>query len=1189
MTNFTPAQTAAIQTQGKNLLVSASAGSGKTTVLVERVIYEVLHGRAIDHLLVITFTKAAANEMKQRIKQRLTALQAQLPEQRRWLQAQLLAVDTANISTIDAFCLDLIKRFYYVIELDPSFSILTDETQQALLEEKALQTVEEQWLQTHPSDFKRLFNNFAGDRDFQQASDLLLDLYDEAMAKADYQTWLNSLPSSYDLQGQTLVASRLWQQLIKPPLTQRIDNIDQNLAKIINDPQFEQPELAKMRQNFEAFAQNWQAFKQAVSSDQPYDQQHERLQACQFRLRTAKSKKWDEQTTEFYEASQTAKQTIKPAVLQLLVQFYAQTEQKQLAALKTGRTLMQTIAAMETDFIAAYNQLKRQQTLLDYGDLEQLAYQILTKQTTQGQAARRFYQEKFGEILVDECQDINGLQDQLINCLHGSQNHLFFVGDVKQSIYGFRQARPELFLQKYRAYQTGSDDQCLQLAENFRSSPAVTRLVNQIFNGLMTPAFGGLDYKRDSQLRAANQHFEQAPQAAELLVTPDNKKLPLSQLLIQRIRQLQAEDFQVYDAQLDRQRPLKYSDIAILTRSRSDNLEIMSAFAQAGIPLLITDAQNYFQTFELSIVLNYLKIIDNPEQDIPLVAVLRSPVFSFSTSDLAKIRIRSPRSSFYTAVAAYSLTADSLGQRCQQFLQQLTALRDFSKQHRISEMIWSLYSQTHLLEIVTCLPNGEQRRANLENLYERASSFESAGFKGIYQFIRFINRMRAADKDLAEPLLSKEADNAVKLLTIHGAKGLQFPVVFYTGLTHGFQRQDLQRDYVFDQHELGLTITEPDFKVDTLVKTAAALHQQQRMLEEESRIAYVALTRAEQKLILVGQLPDWQTAGAELSQRLSASGQVPAAAAVAAKRPLDLLGGQLHLDQQVTHKIKQIDLAAEQSSFLLVSGDPDEAEADSKQAQTAANANLRLSQNLNEQIQQFFAFKYPYQAETTKAAYQSVSDIKRRLDPDERELENSHLHRSTNRYLQPIETKPNFLYQSKFTGAQIGTAAHLVLQYYPYDAADQQTAAETAAVLVKQGKLSQELADELPLAELDWFVQSEFARPFWQHPHRLHREVAFSGLLPAEKLFSDVNDPAAKVLLHGTIDGYFETDEGILLFDYKTDQVDAENLAASIVRIKGRYRQQLNLYAQALASFTGQKVIGQYLILLAAQKCVKLD
>ncbi|MCH3904390.1 MAG: helicase-exonuclease AddAB subunit AddA [Lactobacillus sp.] len=1188
MTNFTPAQTAAIETQGKNLLVSASAGSGKTTVLVERVIYELLHGQGIDHLLVITFTKAAAAEMKIRIKQRLLDMQDQLPAKRRWLQEQILAVDTANISTIDAFCLDLIKRFYYVIKLDPSFSILTDETQQELLKEKALQQVEENWLAEQPAAFKQLFNNFAGDRNFQQADDLLLDLYEEAMAKADYQAWLKSLPARYELDEDQLVQSKLWQTVIKPQINLQLANINEQLKPILDDPLLTSPDLQKVAQNFQGFAQNWQAFTHAVDSDQPYDQQRSLLQNCRFLLRTAKSKKWDEATAEFYEDSQTAKKAIKEAVLSLLAHFYAQPESDQIKALQAGQQLTQTIVAMETDFIAAYNQLKRQQTLLDYGDLEQMAYQILTMPTTQGQQARRFYQEKFAEILVDECQDINGLQDALINRLHGSSNHLFFVGDVKQSIYGFRQARPELFLQKYREYQASATDQCLHLAENFRSSPAVTKLVNQVFNGLMTKDFGGLDYEADSQLLAANHNYDQAPQAAELLLTPDNQQLSLSQLLIQRIQQLQAEHFQVYDGKLGRQRPLQYSDIAILTRSRSDNLEIMSAFAQAGIPLLITDAQNYFQTFELSIVLNYLKIIDNPEQDIPLVAVLRSPIFSFSTTDLAQIRVRSPRSDFYTAVSVYSLQKNELGQRCQRFLQQLNDLRTFARQHRISELIWSLYSQTHLLEIMTSLPNGRQRRVNLENLYERASSFESAGFKGLYQFIRFLNRMQSANKDLAEPLLSSEAGNAVKLLTIHGAKGLQFPIVFYTGLTHKFPRQDLQRDYVFDQQSLGLTIAEPEFKVDTLVKTAAAMHQQERMLAEESRITYVALTRAEQKLILVGQMSDWQKTGTELSRKLTAAGKLPAAEAVAANQPLDLIGGQLQLAEQVLHPIEQVDLAAEQSPFLLVMGQID-AEQEKTTQHKLATQKLRVSAGLLNRVHDLFSFKYPNQAETTKAAYQSVSDLKRRLDPDERELENSHLHQSTNRYLQPIETKPSFLYQDKFTGAQIGTAAHLVLQYYPYDAAQPQPVSDTIKHLIETGKLNAELAQDLPLDALEWFVNSDFAKPFWQAPEKLHREVAFSGLLPAKRLFADVSDETAKILLHGTIDGYFETPTGIVLFDYKTDQVDPNQQAAAIEKIKQRYRQQLNLYAQALTSFSGRPVIGQYLILLAAQKCVKLE
>lgn len=1188
MTQFTSEQKQAIQQEGKNLLVSASAGTGKTTVLVERVISELLQGRSIDQLLVITFTKAAATEMKARIKQRLSSLQTDHPGQRHWLRQQLLAVDTANISTIDAFCLEVIKRFYYVIKLDPSFSILTDETQHELLAQRALKEVEEEWLQDHPQAFSHLFNNFAGDRDFDQASDLLLDLYQEAMAKPDYQAWLRQLPASYDLGGQELVKSRLWQKLLRPLIVQQGQAMTKQLTSVTASPEFSNPDLSKVKQNFVDFANHWQAFRQAVKDSRSYDQQRAALQACQFSVRTAKSKKWAPATTAFYEHSQTVKKALKENVLKLMVDFYAVPEARQVKALGRGQELAGTIVAMEADFIKAFAKLKRQQTFLDYSDLEQLAYQILTSRTTQGQQARRFYQNQFAEILVDECQDINGLQDSLIACLHGPGNHLFFVGDVKQSIYGFRQARPELFLEKYRRYQTSSQGSCLHLGANFRSSPAVTKLVNQVFNGLMTTGFGGIDYESSSQLTAANSSYDQAPQAAEVLLTPDKQALPLSQLLLARINHLFAEGLQVVDHESGRRRPLRYGDIAILTRSRADNLDIMQAFAQAGVPLLITDAQNYFQTFELSVVINYLKIIDNPQQDIPLVAVLRSPIGNFSTKDLAKIRIKSPRTSFFTAVAAYSLSDNRLGRRCQHFLHQLDGLRDFASQHRISELIWSLYSQTHLLEIMTSLPNGQQRRVNLENLYERAASFESAGFKGLYQFIRFISRMRAEKKDLAEPLLSQEAADAVRLLTIHGAKGLQFPIVFYTGLTHKFQKQDLQRDYVFDQHQLGLTIAEPDFKLDTLVKTAAAHHQHQRLLEEESRIAYVALTRAEQKIILVGQVKNWKKTGAALSSQLDSQGQLPAAAALAANQPLDLIGGQLHLDQQLAHPLSEVDLAAEQNPFLLVIGQPQTSTAQPAAPSWVKPKTFPITPKLSQTVNRLFDFSYPYQAETSKAAYQSVSDIRRRLDPDERELDNSHLRRSTNRYLQPIDTHPSFLDQDHFTGAQIGTAAHLFLQYFPYDRAHPRSVAAEVQNLIGQGKLDSHLAHQLPLTALKWFVQSDFAAPFWQHPQRLHREVAFSGLLPAKRLFADVQEPAAQVLLHGTIDGYFESPTGIVLFDYKTDQVDPQHPQAAIAAIKQRYRQQLALYAQALASFTGRPVISQYLILLAAEKCVRL-
>lgn len=382
--------------------------------------------------------------------------------------------------------------------------------------------------------------------------------------------------------------------------------------------------------------------------------------------------------------------------------------------------------------------------------MEQLAYQILTSDTTAGHLARQFYQNKFTEILVDEYQDINKLQERIIQLMKCEHNNLFMVGDVKQSIYGFRQADPSLFLNKYRAFAKEEAAERIVLADNFRSTKPVTKLVNKLFNPLLTPDFGGIDYQSEGQLKfGASYYPDDLPTASELLFYDKSEGSEESnqiQLVINRIKQLIDEGFEVFDVKTGLKRPIEFSDIAILTRSRSQNLDLLKQFAQNNIPLFVSDVANYFQTFELTIIMNYLKIVDNPDQDIPLAAVLRSPIFNFKETDLAKIRIKSPNTSFYSALINYVSENDELSKRIKDFLNQLADLRDFALNHRISETIWSIYARTSLLEIVTSLPNGKQRRINLENLYERANSYESAGFKGLYQFINFINRMRKNQK-----------------------------------------------------------------------------------------------------------------------------------------------------------------------------------------------------------------------------------------------------------------------------------------------------------------------------------------------------------------------------------------------------------------------------------------------------------
>ena len=1207
MPQFTKEQEKAINDHGRDILVSASAGSGKTTVLVERVLREILAGTQVDQLLVVTFTKAAAEEMKNRIKAALNKEIKKPDVDHRYLRTQLNKVDTANISTIDAFCLEVIHRFYYLINLDPSFSILTDETQAALLKERALREVEGKRLDNQDGEesraFQHFYDNFAGDRDAESPRDLLLDLYNFAMAKPDYDEWLRSLPQSYET-SDNLIDASIWQKQIKPYLLTEFSELEDKIESYLTNPTIEVKELSKIKKDFSLFSQNLLNFIAAVKADQNYDQQRESLRACKFSLSYRKSSKWDEDTVAFYDEMKKLKDAAKDQVFTAFTSFFALEEKDQIKVMQNGQKIVTAIVKAEQDLIDHFNKLKQKENLLDYNDMEQFAYQILNGKVTQSQMARDFYQNKFKEILIDEYQDINALQEGILQQLRcPGKNTVFMVGDVKQSIYGFRQAEPRLFLKKYHdfAQEENTHEERILLSNNFRSTEPVTKIVNHLFNSILSPDFGGIDYAKEGQLVFGAKYYPASlPQASEVIVhqkknNSDENGVDFSeiQMVLARIKHLQAEHAQVFDSETGSLREMRYSDIAILTRSRSDNLQIMQEFAKQDIPLFVTDAENYFQTFELTVIMNYLKIIDNPDQDIPLVTVLRSPLFNFNEKELARIRIKSKNSSFYSALTSYVGVGDELSEKCKDFLNQLASLRDFATTHRISELIWSIYAQTNLLEIMTALPNGEQRRVNLEALYERASSYESAGFKGLYQFINFINRMRRSQKDLAQPLLTKEVGNAVRLMTIHGSKGLEFPIVFYVGMQHHYQMRDLNGNYVITSDSLGITLREQHYRVDSLVKAMGNIAKKRQLLEEEARILYVALTRAKQKLILIGDIPSFTKKVKDWSTELTPTGQLPLAAKLSANSSLSFMGPALAFDQHIAIRMNDITQALDQSQPILF---VDYEEKNGLVDKEATESSVQEENDpdgvdlLTKTTKKLYQFDYPFKDASKTTAYQAVSEIKKAFnDPIDNELENAHLLASTNRYLQPIDTKPNFLYQTKFTGAEIGTATHLILQYYDYNRVhSSKQLDEEIEQLIQQKKLNPDIVASLKKDQIKWFVQSDFAKEFWQHPTQLKREIDFSSLLSASTLFKNFSDPNAKILVHGTIDGYFITNNGIILFDYKTDHVDKNHLADSIELIKKKYTGQLRLYEHALNEFSQKKVIGKYLILLDAKRVVEV-
>lgn len=1204
MTNFTREQNQAINDHGRDILVSASAGSGKTTVLVERVLRRILSGTPVSSLLIITFTKAAAREMKERIKQKISD-QLEIEPDNQFLRNQLLDIDTANISTIDSFCLDVIRRFYYVIDLDPRFSVLTDETQAELLKERALREIESEYLEEDNQDFQDFYDNFSGDRDAEGARNLLLQLYNTATSEPNYENFLNNLANYYHVEDK-LVESSLWQTQIKPLLIKEVSDLKDEVKKLFTFPEIDGADLSKVKENYDIFANRLDEFLKALKDDCSYNEIRVSLMNCKFEKTVRKSKKWSEDSIAVYQESQDLKSDLNDQLKKIFASFFVVEEKEQIKVLKKSEKLVETIIRAEKKLIKKFSQLKREQNLIDYSDMEQFAFNILTTDTSNAHLAREYYQEKFNEILIDEYQDVNALQENIIRAIKKKgQNTLFMVGDVKQSIYSFRQARPDLFLSKYHAYGQDENSERIVLADNFRSTKRVTETVNVLFDPILTTNFGGIDYKKEGQLQfGADYYPADLPTASEYIFN-DKKRTQSAyeekygdeidfseiQMVIARIKQLKKENFQIWDRRTQLKRPLEYSDIAIITRTRSDNLQVMQEFAKADLPLFVTDAQNYFQTFELIMIMNYLRLIDNPQQDIPLVAVLRSPLFNFKEPELAQIRVKSRSGNFYTALASFASVNSDLGKKCKGFLQQLETLRSFAATHRISELIWSIYEKTHLLEIVTGLPNGQQRRVNLESLYERATSYESAGFKGLYQFISFIERMRKNQKDLAQPLLSDKADNAVKLMTIHASKGLEFPVVFVMGLGHKYQTRDLSGNFTISKDSLGLTVKEKDYRIDSLVKSVADVEKRQQMLEEEARILYVGLTRAQQKLILVASVNDLESKQkkwlSEIDQRTNT---LPLVKKINAQSPLDFLGPKLEQKHEFDQKIDDMTLALEEQDRLYYL----KFNLDFKLEEIRAHNEdtQELSSKINTVVKDLYDFHYPFWDTTKTTAYQSVSEIKKVFnDPMDTELENSRLISSSNRYLQPIDETPTFLEEQKFTGAEIGTAMHLVLQYYNYEGSkNEKNLEEEIKKLVELGKLNPLMVPYLSKDALNWFVMSEFAKDFWKKPTNLHRESQFSSLVNASELFNNFSDPAAKILVHGTVDGYFETDEGLILFDYKTDFVDKKHEEQAIKKIKQKYTGQLRLYEQALNEMTdSKKVIGKYLILLDAKKVVPVD
>ncbi|MGO3731899.1 MAG: helicase-exonuclease AddAB subunit AddA [Vagococcus sp.] len=1238
--HFTDKQWQAVYDGGDNLLISASAGSGKTTVLVERVIQKIKHGTNVDELLIVTYTEAAAKEMKQRIQQSVQeSITVETDQaQKQHLIQQLSLLPTAHISTLHAFCLQVIRNYYYLIHIDPVFRLLTDETEMVLLMEDVWETLREKLYGEQKERFYQLTENFSNDRNDDGLTKLIFSLYQFAKSNPDPKKWLHDLTCVYDI-DKSIVESPLYQDIMKPTVIKELSQVIYHCERLIQELDGE-PDFVKTVPIIQSDLNIVNELLTMMETDN-VDGVYYSLSSLKFATIKGPSKKDSpEEVMESYTQIKAERDGIKKQIGEIKKAYFAQSPEKMLELIKVSEPLIKEMIVVTEQFIDAFSAEKEKKNVVDFNDLEHFTLAILTE-LEEGKRvpsdASLHYRHKFKEVLVDEYQDINRLQESILYWLRrteANQGNLFMVGDVKQSIYAFRLADPTLFIEKYEQFADGTDGRRIVLAENFRSRSNVLDFTNLVFMQLMDRELGQIEYDQSARLITGFKDYPvSSDYDTELLIyesdmdeedivseqldfSIDGKTEGELLLVAHKIKSLVQSEFPIYDKKIKENRKIQYKDIVLLTPTKKNNLVILDMFKELDIPLFINDTQSYFQATEVKIMVALLQLIDNPYQDIPLASVLRSPIVGLKENDMVTIREYDKKGYYYDALLHYlkeETSRTELYKRIETFHHQFSNWRELARREKLVELIWTIYQDTGLLDYVGGMPSGKQRQANLHALYERATAYEEMNFKGLFQFIRFIEKMQAKDKDLAEPNNLNDDEDAVRVMTIHASKGLEFPVVFVLDMTKQFNQMDInQNNFIFDEG-LGAGIKyldrETRVRYSTMPYAIIREHKRKKMLAEEMRKLYVALTRAEQKLYLVGSYKNKEIALKKWQQNISTDHLVLSVSTRLGHRTLmDWVGISLVRHPKTIKAFPDIMLDPvkglgnvpgdfsihfyNEEAVRQITHSNESVAEKSPADHLTEGANPKLLKQVVDRLN----YVYTNKSATVTTSYQSVSEIKRVFeDPDNQQLQVLNLEKNPsitgNRYVEDSLAKPKFLEEvSEPTPAEIGTATHLIMQLIDItEKPTQHSLNQLIDTLVTQGVLNEELASRIQVSTLLSFFETDLGHLLIDYSKETRREQPFSIMLKAKQLFSDFEGTTDdSILVHGIIDGFVETETELILYDFKTDYVSKHASQKSIDQIKNRYKGQINLYCLALEQLKGRPVTSAKLILLNGDKQLEM-
>lgn len=1362
---WTDDQKEAILTRDCNILVAAAAGSGKTAVLVERIIKIVTdedRPTDIDKLLVGTFTNAAASEMRERIAAAISKELHNNP-QSKLLQRQLTLLNKSSITTIHSFCLEVIRNNFHVVDLDPNFRI-ADGTEAVLLKQEALEELfEDRYIaiedenkgedeetsdeENSSSDvpvtprfpnlesnsFLNLVEAYSNNKEDLGLQGIILSLYNFAMSSTNPDKWLIDSAENFNIKDGASFSDTPWAKVlmddtkiellgIEKVMVKALKNVEDNEAIILYNEVFKS-DLATIADLLSAanncFENLATTFEELSFAKLPS------IKACKDK--------------EKQKVVQEIRNKVKKQLQELQKQVMNANSEASLEDIKELYPLMMELSQLVIDLQDKYREKKKERSIIDFNDFEHYCLDILMKKDEEGEvvlgddgkpepsSVAIGLRSKYEEILIDEYQDSNMVQETLLNIISrekiGSPN-VFMVGDVKQSIYRFRQARPELFLAKYNSYSKdeGAKTRKITLYKNFRSRGTVINAVNYIFKQIMCKNIGDLDYTDEEALNLG-AHFDElvgqgvvgGPVELHLIEkeikdpendeneeesggqvstieddksegqvntnedeTPTNIELE-AKIVAKRIKELmsrrdeqgnETEAFKVYDKNIKEYRDVDYKDIVILLRATSAWApSFLEQLKLENIPVYADTGTGYFSTVEIQIIMSLLQIIDNPRQDIPMLAVLRSPIGGFTSEELVDIRIGQREVSFYEAMVNFvdskeensvdngldsenkdalsedkedqsgdkklepgdkncdlkDKQLDSVDKKLKRFLKKLDHFREICTYMPIDEFIWYLYTDTGYYGYIGAMPGGPQRQANLKVLFQRARQYEETSYKGLFNFINFINKLKVSSGDMGSAKTLGENENVVRIMSIHKSKGLEFPVVFLSGMGKNFNLMDINKSILF-HYELGYG---PDYvdpirriSYPTVLKQALKKTIKIESLAEEMRVLYVALTRAKEKLIITGSIRNIDKNLSRMSSSLDESSEKLG--------EYEILKGKSYLDWIIPAVIRHVDgkplreriqiedenlhLLSDPSNFTVRFWNREHIKKDEQmEEETLVSAEERLSflkeksiydkslddklsqeellsqklfeERLMAEIEKRLGFVYKYEKSTKMPTVLTVTELKRKFNVELTEAD------SGNMYAPRLINKPKFLEEVKgLSPAEKGTAMHSVLQRLDLTKVTTSSEIEEQVrFLVEKSLISKEEGKVVRIDKLGKLFKTllgqrmikAYSLNLLKREVPFHMEISSTDIdksLPVE-IYGD-----EQIMLQGIIDCYFEENGQVILVDYKTDFVKNGEVNLLI----DKYKSQLDYYAKALEVTLGVDVKERYLYSFSTDEAVEI-